>query len=139
MIASDQRWPTSSNPSDTTKFPDFDPNISSRDYLTIYEEGSAEQYPDSRSSINSSAWGRANGTLHSERRTTRKDNTYSWGNGYANGTSRGHNRQKSLSDAIRTIRTRKGSVTANAQELAAALKAPVSFRLIVRLQAPLFS
>lgn len=43
----------------------------------------------------------------------------------------GHGRQKSLSDAIRTIRTRHGSVSQNAQEIADALKAPVSPRLIV--------
>ena len=42
-----------------------------------------------------------------------------------------HDRQKSLSDAIRTIRTRKGSVSANAQEIAEALKAPVSVKLVV--------
>ncbi|KAI9800405.1 MAG: suppressor of loss of ypt1 [Piccolia ochrophora] len=41
-----------------------------------------------------------------------------------------HGRQKSLSDAIKTIRTRRGSVTENAQELAEALKAPVSPKLI---------
>ncbi|KAI9831207.1 MAG: hypothetical protein M1819_005135 [Sarea resinae] len=42
-----------------------------------------------------------------------------------------HGRQKSLSDALKTIRTRRGSVSANAQEIAEALKAPVSPRLIV--------
>lgn len=46
-------------------------------------------------------------------------------------SGRGHTRQKSLSDAIRTIRTRKGSVSQNAQEIAEALKAPVSPKLIV--------
>ncbi|KAI9852046.1 MAG: suppressor of loss of ypt1 [Thelocarpon superellum] len=42
-----------------------------------------------------------------------------------------HGRQKSLSDAIHNIRTRRGSVSANAQELADALKAPVSPKLVV--------
>ena len=42
-----------------------------------------------------------------------------------------HDRQKSLSDAFRNIRTRRGSVGANAHELADALKAPVSPKLIV--------
>ena len=57
-----------------------------------------------------------------------------WGNtnGHVVGPGSRHVPQKSLSDAIRTIRTRKGSVSANAQELAEALKAPVSFKLIVR-------
>jgi len=43
----------------------------------------------------------------------------------------GHSRQKSLSEAIRTMRTRHGSVSQNAHELADALKAPVSPKLIV--------
>ncbi|RAL07323.1 putative ER to Golgi transport protein (Sly41) [Aspergillus homomorphus CBS 101889] len=38
--------------------------------------------------------------------------------------------RKSISEAISTIRTRNGSVSANAQELAEALKAPVSYQLI---------
>jgi solute carrier family 35 protein E1 len=51
--------------------------------------------------------------------------------GRAATAARGHSRQKSLTDAFRTIRTRKGSVSANAQEIAEALKAPVSPKLIV--------
>lgn len=39
--------------------------------------------------------------------------------------------RKSLSDAFRTVRTRKGSVSQNAQEIASALKAPVSLKLVV--------
>ncbi|PYH72511.1 putative ER to Golgi transport protein (Sly41) [Aspergillus vadensis CBS 113365] len=39
--------------------------------------------------------------------------------------------RKSISEAISTIRTRNGSVSANAQELAEALRAPVSYKLIV--------
>lgn len=42
-----------------------------------------------------------------------------------------HGRQKSLSDAFKTIRTRRASVSANAHEIADALKAPVSVKLIV--------
>jgi len=51
--------------------------------------------------------------------------------------ARGHGRQKSLSDAFRTIRTRKGSVSANAHEIAEALRAPVSPKLIVCHRIPL--
>lgn len=51
-------------------------------------------------------------------------------NGGHNPTGR-HGRQKSLSEAIRTIRTRRGSVSQNAHELADALKAPVSPTLVV--------
>lgn len=51
----------------------------------------------------------------------------------ANGSVRipKHRPRKSISEAISTIRTRNGSVSANAQELAEALRAPVSYRLIV--------
>ncbi|OAP57733.1 hypothetical protein AYL99_08471 [Fonsecaea erecta] len=41
-----------------------------------------------------------------------------------------HRSRRSVSDAIHRIRTRQGSVSENAQELAEALKAPVSYRLI---------
>ncbi|EAW14666.1 putative ER to Golgi transport protein (Sly41) [Aspergillus clavatus NRRL 1] len=42
-----------------------------------------------------------------------------------------HRSRKSISEAITTIRTRNASVSANAQELAQALRAPVSYRLII--------
>jgi solute carrier family 35 protein E1 len=45
-----------------------------------------------------------------------------------------HRPRRSVSDAFRNLRARRGSVSENAQELAEALKAPVSYRLIVRLQ-----
>jgi solute carrier family 35, member E1 len=60
-----------------------------------------------------------------------------WLNGRASAGGRSHGRQKSLSDALRTIRTRRGSVSANAQEIAEALKAPVSPKLIVNDSGPL--
>ncbi|KAJ5833169.1 hypothetical protein N7474_001480 [Penicillium riverlandense] len=49
-----------------------------------------------------------------------------------NGTVRNpkHRSRKSISEAITTIRTRNGSVSQNAQELASALRAPLSYRLI---------
>ncbi|KGQ03967.1 Putative transporter C83.11 [Beauveria bassiana D1-5] len=50
---------------------------------------------------------------------------------HSNGAARGHARQKSLSDAFRTIRTRNGSFSQNAHEIADALKAPVSAKLII--------
>ncbi|CAG8402632.1 unnamed protein product [Penicillium salamii] len=57
---------------------------------------------------------------------------------HANGTLRNpkHRPRKSISEAISTIRTRNGSMSANAQELAEALRAPVSYRLTVRLSRP---
>lgn len=45
---------------------------------------------------------------------------------------RGHGKQKSISEAIRTIRGRNGSVSQNAHEIADALRAPVSGKLTVR-------
>ena len=53
---------------------------------------------------------------------------------HGNGSTRAskHRPRKSISEAISTIRTRNASVSANAQELAQALRAPVSYQLIVR-------
>lgn len=53
---------------------------------------------------------------------------------FANGSLRNPKQRsrKSISEAISTIRTRNASVSANAQELAQALRAPVSYKLIVR-------
>lgn len=61
----------------------------------------------------------------------RKSSFYS--RDHANGSLRNpkHRPRKSISEAISTIRTRNGSVSANAQELAEALRAPVSYRLVV--------
>ncbi|KAK0385584.1 hypothetical protein NLU13_6762 [Sarocladium strictum] len=42
-----------------------------------------------------------------------------------------HTRQKSLGDAFRTIRSRNGSVSQNAHEIADALRAPLSPKLII--------
>lgn len=52
---------------------------------------------------------------------------------YTNGSIRNPKQRprKSISEAITSIRTRNGSVSANAHELAEALRAPVSYRLIV--------
>lgn len=51
---------------------------------------------------------------------------------YAPGGTR-PGRQKSISEAFRSIRGRNGSVSQNAHELAGALRAPVSYSLIVSL------
>lgn len=67
----------------------------------------------------------------SEPRWQPRRNSALKGPGWANGNTGGHNRQKSLSDAFRTIRTRRASVSANVQEVAGALKAPVSPKLII--------
>lgn len=43
-----------------------------------------------------------------------------------------HRTRRSVSEAINNFRVRRGSVSENAQELAEALKAPVSYTLVVR-------
>ena len=48
--------------------------------------------------------------------------------------ARMHTQQKSLGEAIRTVRTRNMSISENAVEIAESLKAPVSYRLVVRTQ-----
>jgi hypothetical protein len=42
-----------------------------------------------------------------------------------------HRSRRSVSDALNNLRTRQGSVSENAQDLAEALKAPISYKLIV--------
>lgn len=71
-----------------------------------------------------------------DRWQSRRDNSTKgvrWGASATSSPSNGHARgQKSISQALQNIRGRSGSVAQNAHELADALKAPVSPRLIVR-------
>ncbi|KJZ78853.1 hypothetical protein HIM_01626 [Hirsutella minnesotensis 3608] len=61
---------------------------------------------------------------------SRRDDARSGGPGWpASNTTR--SRQKSLSDAFRNIRSRNGSVSQNAHEIADALRAPVSPKLVI--------
>lgn len=50
---------------------------------------------------------------------------------FRSGRIPGHKSRRSVSDAFNKLRNRRGSISENAQELAEALKAPVSFKLIV--------
>lgn len=120
-----RRWSSSSGLKE--KFPDLDQSLSSRrDYLPICDDGEAEievRTPSPR---------KTNGSTHNDRWQPRKENHLVWGNGHISVSGpRQHGRQKSLSDAIHTIRKRSGSVSANAHELAEALKAPLSVKLVV--------
>lgn len=68
----------------------------------------------------------------------RKDSSVRWNtaatNGYSGGGGgHGHSRQKSIGEALRTIRTRSASTSQNVHEIAEALKAPVSPMLIVSI------
>lgn len=60
----------------------------------------------------------------------RRDPNAAWSQSSSSSVGR-HSRQKSLTDAFRTIRGRNGSVSQNAHEIADALRAPVSPKLIV--------
>ena len=114
--------------SETFKFPDLVlPHL--RDPLpTQYEEDAASTVQGTHTYTHP----KINGILHSDRWQPRRDGHMARGSGHINGIPVRHGKQKSISEAIHTIRTRKGSVTANAHEIADALKAPVSVKLIVR-------
>ncbi|KAF2203310.1 TPT-domain-containing protein [Delitschia confertaspora ATCC 74209] len=111
------------SPHATFKFPAFQPDL-----LPTREEEPLGLSLSRSPSPNST---HANGTSPADRWQPRKDSRYGHINGsaYAPPTNR-HGRQKSLSEALRTIRTRKGSVSQNAHEIADALKAPVSPSII---------
>ena len=123
--SAERRW--SSDLNSKEPFPAFeDSPYSSTDSLAIDEkEGS--------SSARIPSPNKRNGPIYNEYWQPRKENHLAWSNGSMNvaGPRSGHGRQKSLSEALRTIRTRKGSVSANAHELAESLKAPLSIRLVV--------
>lgn len=116
----------------TFKFPDF----SHEEFERQQEEAIAEDIsrgPSPQPLPN----GLPPGLHSSERWPLRKEanaNSWSsWANGRAGAGAAGgkHGRQKSLSEAIRTVRGRRASVAENAAEIADSLKAPVSFRLVM--------
>ncbi|KAL8918960.1 MAG: hypothetical protein Q9208_007070 [Pyrenodesmia sp. 3 TL-2023] len=130
----ERRWSSSSNQTENTKFPDLEPTTSS-DYLPTHQEDGDGRRITGRTASPRSYPRPSGATTRNDKWQARKDHHVVWGNGHVNPTpskhGHGHGRQKSISEAIHTIRTRKGSVSANAAELADALKAPVSVRLIV--------
>ncbi|KAL8712817.1 MAG: hypothetical protein Q9220_003025 [cf. Caloplaca sp. 1 TL-2023] len=131
MISSsrERRQSSTSAQSETVQFPDLE-LTSSREHLTPFEEGGdGQQY--TRRTPSPQKRSRVNGGLRNDRWQGRKDHHIAWSNGNISGTPTKHGRQKSIGEAIKTIRTRKGSVSANAAEIADALKAPVSVKLIV--------
>lgn len=95
-----------------------------------YDEDHEGSYVRTHSPL-SSQNGLAKDTKTEERWMPRKENTVHWGNDNLPGRGSKHGRQTSLTEAFHIIRGRRGSVTANAHELADALKAPVSMRLVV--------
>ncbi|KAF2878200.1 triose-phosphate transporter family-domain-containing protein [Massariosphaeria phaeospora] len=117
--------PRDPSPHSTFKFPAFQPDL-----LPTHEEEPFGLSSSRTASPNAAA--QPNGSvLPSDRWQPRKDQRYGHMNSAVHAPTTRHGRQKSLSEAIRTIRTRKASVSQNAHELADALKAPVSPRIIL--------
>lgn len=110
------------------KFPDF---VS--EHATFDEDEDISRGPSPQPLPNGLPTG-----LHSSERwpAAKRSSWTSWGdNGsFVSGKTR-HGRQKSLTEAIRTVRTkgRSASISENAHEIAESLKAPISFKLVVRL------
>lgn len=94
-------------------------------------QGHGEPFP--RLSSDSREFGpSATGGMHSEKWLPRRSSRVAFPRNTTMASTARHGRQKSLSEAINIIRTRKGSMSQNAHEIADALKAPVSPRLVVR-------
>jgi len=119
----DRRSSTSPSPA-TFKFPSFS-DETLHTTQDVYDPTPASPMPQPLGLPNH---------LHSNERWQARRGSHTT-NGWtpnAGGAVGRHGRQKSLSEAIRTVRGRRGSVSQNAHEIADALKAPVSGRLIVR-------
>lgn len=128
MASSSRRDPS---PNQTFKFPAFQPDLT-----PMPEEGFEWGLTSSRSTSPAhapQANGHANGNaIPSDQWRPRRNSRFDHSNNTSHAPATRHGRQKSLSEAIRTIRTRKGSVSQNAHEIADALKAPISPKIIVR-------
>jgi solute carrier family 35, member E1 len=120
MAVSMDSSPSSAN--GTTKFPAFDNEFPPQRHDDLYRR---DNWPSSIQHDHSPTLGPGEKPLRTNGRYPGLLNS-----GPAN-VGR-HKRQKSLTEAIRTIRTRSGSVSQNVQEIADALKAPVSPTLVVR-------
>jgi len=120
--------PERSNSNGTYKFPAFSPDYPPRHSGEGYNQDDLSLSHESSPVFDGSRpW--------MPRRNSARGTKWSGGlNGAASalyGKGKRHHRQKSLSEAISTIRNRSGSVTQNAKEIADALKAPVSPALVV--------
>lgn len=99
----------------TEKFPDFDADIThGRSASPLRPNGYA-----------------LNGASHDsgDRWQGRRDSRIRWAPNAPQSHTPGHNRRASISQALRHMRS--ASVSQNAQEIAGALRAPVSYKLIV--------
>ncbi|RYO80481.1 hypothetical protein DL766_007366 [Monosporascus sp. MC13-8B] len=88
--------------------------------------------PNTASNQNGYAVGLSAGAhLNADRWQPRRDNSTKavrWDGG---SVSRGHRQRKSISEAFHNIKERRGSVSQNAHEIADALRAPISPKLII--------
>ena len=126
-----RRWSNDSNGKEP--FPAFENSpYSSTDSLALDEDNEGSSSAARVPSPNKRA---GPTSIYSDRWQPRKENHLAWENGLINvaGPRSGHGRQKSIGEAIKTIRTRKGSISANAHELADSLKAPLSVKLVVSI------
>lgn len=123
--SAERRWSSSSHSRE--RFPDLDASQSGT-FLAAFDANS-----DGATSSRTPSPAKSNGVPRNDRWQSRKNNHLAWGNGHASVSwPREHSRQKSLGEAFQTIRNRKASVSENAHEIAEALKAPISYRVIVR-------
>lgn len=119
--AGHERRRSSSEANATFKFPDFVEGL--REGIVEDAVEDISRGPSPKPLLN----GLPAGMHSSERWPLRKESrTAGWSS--ANGVR--HGRQKSLSEAIRTVRGRKASISENAHEIAESLKAPVSYTLV---------
>lgn len=102
------------------RFPDFDPGSNGRPASPRKHEGSnnGSAYPAGR-------W------------QPRRDSRVRWAPNDQSSHILDHSRHRRLSNAIRHVRS--GSMSQNAHEIAGALRAPISYRLIVRPSRPIHS
>lgn len=101
----------------TEKFPDFDAGIANGQ--------SGVPLRTNSHAVNSSSHESAAG----DRWQARRDSRFRWAQNTPAAYAQGQNRRTSISQAFRHMRS--ASVSHNAQEIAGALRAPVSWKLIV--------
>ncbi|KAK0943179.1 hypothetical protein LTR29_005352 [Friedmanniomyces endolithicus] len=128
----ERRRSSSANPNGNFKFPrfsqDFQPDEFHDEALEDISEIPRDRTPKPREH------GLPNGLHSSERWPGRNSSRMQRWSALANGADGGgtrHGRQKSLSEAIKTVRTRKMSISETAHEVADSLKAPVSMKLVM--------
>lgn len=102
---------------ETEKFPDFDPGQTS--FLSAQPPGQQRQ----------NGFPSGNGDSYSGRWHPRRDSRVKWGLREAASGSSNHTKTNSITSAVH--RMRSASMSHNAHEIAEALRAPISWKLIV--------